>query len=81
MDFEVLKTEKKFCICCMEEHEVSTVRVKTYSTFKNKKVDYCTINYYCDISDELFMDESQMRENNIVMKNVYRDCAEGCDTV
>lgn len=65
----------------MEEHEVSTVRFKTCSTFKNKKVEFFAINYYCDTSNEFFMDESQMRENNIVMKNVYRDCAEECDTV
>ena len=28
MDMKIMKSEKRLCICCMEEHEVKTVLVK-----------------------------------------------------
>ena len=40
MDMKILKSEKRLCTCCMEEHEVKTVLVMDKATFKNTEVDY-----------------------------------------
>ena len=75
MDMKIIKSEKRVCTCCMEEHEVKTVLVKEKATFKNIKVDYEASYLYCDIAEELYMDEKQMQENDIRLKNAYREQA------
>ena len=40
MDMKIINSEKRLCICCMEEHEVKTVLIQATSTFKNVKVIY-----------------------------------------
>ena len=35
-----VKTEKKLCPCCMEEHEVRTVVVRESNVFKGVSVEY-----------------------------------------
>lgn len=72
MDMKTIKSEKRLCTCCMEEHEVKTVLVREYTTFKNVKVMYDASYLYCDIVDELYMDEQQMQENDIKLKDAYR---------
>ena len=72
MEMKILKTEKKICACCMEEHEVKIVQVKEQGSFKDKKINYEACYMYCDAADELYMDEIQMQENDIRMKNAYR---------
>ena len=67
-----LKSEKRVCICCMEEHEVKTVLVEEEAIFKNVKVNYNASYLYCDVADELYMDEQQMRENDIRLKEAYQ---------
>lgn len=72
MDMKILKIEKKLCTCCMEEHEVKIVLIKEQATFKDRKVNYEATYMYCDVIDELYMDELQMQDNDIKMKNAYR---------
>ncbi|MBO6133965.1 MAG: type II toxin-antitoxin system MqsA family antitoxin, partial [Lachnospiraceae bacterium] len=72
MDMKILKSEKMLCTCCMEEHEVKTVQIKEQATFKDRIVNYEASYMYCDVADELYMDEHQMQDNDIKMKNVYR---------
>ena len=38
MDMKIIKSEKRLCTCCMEEHEVKTVLVEEQMTFKNVKL-------------------------------------------
>lgn len=76
MEMKILKSERMICSCCMEEHEVKTVQIKEKATFKDRKVAYNAIYMYCDATDELYMDEQQMRENDIRLKDAYRS-AEG----
>lgn len=76
MDMKIIKSEKRLCICCMEEHEVKTVLIKDQATFKNLKVCYDAFYMYCDAADELYMDEQQMQENDVRLKDAYRK-AEG----
>ncbi|WP_297777420.1 type II TA system antitoxin MqsA family protein [Blautia sp.] len=69
---KTIKSEKRFCTCCMEEHEVKTVLVPEEATFKNVKVVYEASCFYCDVAEELYMDEQQMQENDIRLKDAYR---------
>ncbi len=60
------------CPCCMEEHEIKTVEVQEDTVFKKKNVEYDAIYQYCDLSDELYMNEDQIQLNDIRMKNAFR---------
>ncbi len=68
----IIKSEKRLCTCCMEEHEVKIVLIEEQSTFKKSKVNYEAIYAYCDVSDELYVNEQQMQENDKRLKNAYR---------
>ncbi len=72
MNMKEIRSEKRLCTCCMEEHEVKTVRVMEHASFKNVPVDYEATYFYCDAADELYMDESQIQENNVAIKDAYR---------
>lgn len=72
MDMKIISSEKRLCTCCMEEHEVKTVLVSEQSTFKNLKVDYEAFYLYCDEAEEFYMDEEQMQENDMRLKDAYR---------
>lgn len=72
MDMKVINSEKRLCTCCMEEHEVKTVLVCEQATFKNIKVNYDASYLYCDAAEEFYMDEQQMQENDMRLKDAYR---------
>lgn len=72
MNMRIIKSEKKLCTCCMEEHEVKTVLIREVSTFKNAKVNYDAVYFYCEDAEELYMDEQLMQENDIRLKDAYR---------
>lgn len=72
MDMKIIKYENRFCTCCMEEHEVKTVLVNEQATFKNSKVQYEAEYFLCDVAEELYMDERQMQENHIRLKDAYQ---------
>lgn len=72
MEIKVIHTEKRLCTCCMEEHEVKTVHMLEQASFKNVLVDYKATYFYCDVAGELYMDEDQMQENDIALKDGYR---------
>lgn len=72
VDMKVVKSEKRICPCCMEEHVVKTVLVMDHTTFKNSLVNYEASYFFCDLAKEFYMDEQQMRDNNIKLKDAYR---------
>lgn len=72
MNMKIIKSEKKLCSCCMEEHEVKTVLIKEQVTFKNRQVEYEASYLFCDLAGELYMDERQMKDNDIRLKDAYR---------
>lgn len=72
MEMKIIHSNKCLCTCCMEEHEVKTVLVQEQSTFKNVKVNYMASYLYCDITDELYMNETQLQANDIAVKDAYR---------
>ena len=69
---KIVRSEKKLCPCCMEEHEVKTVVVREHNVFKGAEVDYDAEYIYCDQADETYAEESQISANDIAMKNAYR---------
>ena len=69
---KILKTERKLCMCCMEEHEVQIVEVHEKLTFKGKKVEYNAIYEYCDLTEEFLSTEDMITNNDIAMKDAYR---------
>lgn len=72
MEFTITHSEHRLCTCCMEEHDVKTIRMKEHTIFKNTPVDYVATYYYCDTADEFYADETQMQENDLAMKDSYR---------
>lgn len=70
---KILKTEKRLCLCCMEEHEVQTVEVMENNVFKGMPVEFKAEYTYCDRADETYADEQQLSSNDIAMKNAYRE--------
>ena len=72
MQMNIIKSEKRLCTCCMEEHDVKTVLIMEEATFKNVKVCYEASYLYCDAAEELYMNEQQMQENDVCLKDAYR---------
>lgn len=72
MKMEVIHIEKRLCTCCMEEHEIKTIRMKEHTTFKNIPLDYQAVYFFCETADELYMNEEMLGKNDIAMKDAYR---------
>ncbi len=72
MKMRVIKSEKRICPCCMEEHEVKTVLIEDQAVFKNRAVEYEATYFLCDLAEELYMDEQQIKNNDIKLKDAYR---------
>ncbi|MCC8104866.1 MAG: DUF4065 domain-containing protein [Clostridiales bacterium] len=71
-NMKIIFKEKKLCLCCMEEHEVKTVRTKSCTVIKDVKVDYEAEYFYCDRADEFLADERMIKENDMRLRNAYR---------
>ena len=69
---ETIKIEKKLCMCCMEEHDVHTVRVSEHNEFKGVPVEYGATYEYCELANEYISTEEMISANDIAMKNAYR---------
>ena len=72
MGMAILKSEKKLCTCCMEEHEVKTVLIEDEAAFKGVEVTYEAEYLYCDRAEEIYMNEDEIQENDIRLKDAYR---------
>ena len=66
-----IKKEKKLCLCCMKEHEVSIVKLREDNIFKGKAVEYEAMYEYCENTDELIASEEMISANDAEMKNAY----------
>ena len=73
MEMKIIKSEKRICPCCMEEHVVKTVLIMDQATFKNRTVNYEASYFFCELAKELYMDEQQMQDNDIRLKDAYRE--------
>ena len=70
---EIIRKERKLCLCCMEEHDVSYVRLKEKNLFKGQEVEYHVIYEYCEVADEYIASDSMISINDISLKNAYRE--------
>ena len=70
---KTIRSDKKLCTCCMEVHEVKTVFIHESNIFKGISVDYDAEYCYCDQADEFYAEEQQISQNDIAMKNAYRE--------
>ena len=68
----IIKKEKRLCTCCMEEHEVSIIKLTDNAVFKGVTVEYEAESNYCDLADEYYESEEMMSANDVAMKNAYR---------
>ena len=62
---KIIKTERRLCTCCMEEHNVKIVSVGECTTFKNVKVEYDATYLYCDKADEYYKYQVLMKLDHI----------------
>lgn len=70
----MVANENKTVICpyCMKEHNVKIVCDSDISIFKGEEITFDARSLYCEESDEYFEDEATMKENDIAIKNAYR---------
>jgi hypothetical protein len=57
---KLIKSEKKFCLICMEEHEVQTVIVTDVEEYNGEEVSFEAIYEYCSLSDEYLETEDMI---------------------
>ncbi len=70
---EKIKTKKKLCLICMEEHDVDTVGVIDDEIYKNEEVTFYAIYEYCSNTDEFLESEEMIKRNSLAMKDAYRE--------
>ena len=70
---KIIESENRLCTCCMEVHDVKKVLVSECTTFKSVKIEYDASYLYCDRAEEFYMNEDQIQENDIALKNAYRN--------
>nr|WP_312580173.1 type II TA system antitoxin MqsA family protein [Sedimentibacter sp.] len=68
-----IKSEKRLCLICMEEHEVDTVEVMETEIFKDEEVSFTATYEYCSNADEYLETEEMIKTNSLAMKDAYRE--------
>ncbi|MFO7968495.1 MAG: DUF4065 domain-containing protein [Candidatus Izemoplasmatales bacterium] len=64
--------EQQLCLMCMKEHPIKIVEEKTINIFKNEEIEYNELMLYCDNTDEYYIPEDLIKENDKNMKDAYR---------
>ena len=73
---EVLKTENKLCMGCMEEHDVQTIKIRESVTFKGKQIEYDAVYEYCEKCESTIETEEMITENHNSLLAAYQDALE-----
>lgn len=68
----VIKTERKKCIYCMEEHNVVTMRCRNKVAIKGASVEYDAIYEFCENDGGYWETEEMMTENHESLLASYR---------
>lgn len=69
---EILKTQNKLCLSCMEEHEVQEVAVPEENVFNGKVINYIATYEYCSYAEEYTQTEEMIRKNDVAFKDAYK---------
>lgn len=72
MDMDVVKRSHQLCPCCMEEHDVMTVKILETNIFKGQEIQYEAIYDYCEQADEFYEVDEMISYNDTSMKDAYR---------
>lgn len=67
-----IKSKKKLCLICMEEHEVDAVEVIDSEICKGEEVSFNATYEYCSNADEYLETEEMIKVNSLTMKDAYR---------
>ncbi|MBI9010313.1 MAG: DUF4065 domain-containing protein [Tenericutes bacterium] len=67
------KNNEHFCFLCMEYHPLKKVEVKEKTIFKNQEIEYISKKLLCEKTDEYLIPEDLINENDIRMKDAYRE--------
>lgn len=70
---KVINKFKGLCLSCMEEHEISVVKVEEIGFYQNHPVKFIAQYHYCKNSDQLYETEDQIANNYIAMKDAYNE--------
>lgn len=68
----IINSENRFCLSCMEEHAVDTIQREESEYFKGEKVVFVATYDYCSNTDELLETEEFIRANNLAVKDAFR---------
>lgn len=68
----IIKKENKLCLSCMENHEISTVKIMKKAYINNIEIEYEAFFEYCQITDEYTSTEEMIRNNDISMKDAFK---------
>ncbi|MBR5718314.1 MAG: DUF4065 domain-containing protein [Clostridia bacterium] len=60
------------CPCCMKAHEQRTCTMQETNIINGVKVAYEATYEYCELADEYYATEQQIRNNDIAAKDAYR---------
>ena len=69
----IIRSEDRFCVSCMEEHTVDTIQREESEEFKGEEVVFVATYDYCTNTDELLETEEFIRANNLAVKDAYRE--------
>ncbi len=69
---QTLRSENRFCLSCMEEHQVSIVEVIEQETFKGVDVEFTATYEYCSNTNGYLETEDMIRKNDLALKDAYR---------
>ncbi len=64
---------KTICPCCMKDHNVQKIIIAEKNVFKGVPVEYNAEYFYCDRADETYAIETQISQNDMALKNAYRE--------
>ena len=68
-----IKSEKRLCLICMEEHDVQIVILKDTEEYKGEEVSFDATYEFCDRADEYLETEDMIKANSLAMKDAYRE--------
>jgi len=66
-----IKTERKLCLCCREEHDVQTVIRIEQNTYLGAVVEHEATYEYCNRADSLLATEEMLTANYNAMIAAY----------
>lgn len=72
----ILKTEHKQCLCCMEEHDVHTIKIHEKVTFKGLPVEFDAVYEYCEKCESTLESEERITENYNALLAAYQDAVD-----